>query len=278
MLYPRMLDPPDRTPSTQFIELPGGRIAYDVSGPRSARLIVCMHGMGDTRRSYRFLAPRLADAGYRVATMDVRGHGETGIGWPRYGAIPAASDAVALIRQLGGPAVLVGHSGTGRTAVWAAAEHPEDVSALVLIDSFVRDTRPSLIARLAAEIVGRSATLWTRYYASLYPTRKPADFDDYLRVLKQKMREPERLTAMRRLLTQPREENRDRLAEVRCPALVIMGGKDGDFRDPAAEAQLIASGLRTEGRVALIPEAGHYPHAEFPEETAAAVTRFLAES
>lgn len=273
-----MLGPLDGTPSTQFLDVAGGRIAYDLSGPRGARLIVCVHGMGDTRRSYRFLAPMLVDAGYRVATMDVRGHGETSIGWPRYGAIPAASDAVALIRQLGGPAVLIGHSGTGRTAVWAAAEDPDDVSALVLIDSFVRDTRPGPIARLASEVVGRSATLWTMYYASLYPTRKPADFDDYLKVLKQKMREPERLTAMRRLLTQPREENRDRLAEVRCPALVIMGGKDGDFRDPAAEAQRIAGGLRTECRVALIAEAGHYPHAEFPEETAAAVTRFLAES
>jgi len=273
-----MLDPLGGTPSRQCLDVAGGRIAYDLSGPRGARLMVCMHGMGDTRRSYRFLAPMLVDAGYRVATMDVRGHGETSIGWPRYGAIPAASDAVALIRQLGGPAVLIGHSGTGRTAVWAAAEDPDDVSALVLIDSFVRDTRPGPIARLASEVVGRTATLWTMYYASLYPTRKPADFDDYLNVLKQKMREPERLTAMRRLLTQPREENRDRLAEVRCPALVIMGGKDGDFRDPAAEAQRIAGGLRTECRVALIAEAGHYPHAEFPEETAAAVTRFLAES
>lgn len=268
----------DRTPSTEFLDVAGGRIAYDLSGPRSAPLIVCMHGMGDTRRTYRFLVPRLVHAGYRVATMDVRGHGETSIGWPRYGAIPAASDAVALIRELGGPAVLVGHSGTGRTAVWAAAEHPDDVSGLVLIGSFVRDTRPNLIARLAAEIVGRSATLWTMYYASLYPTKKPADFDDYLRALKQKMREPERLTAMRRLLTQPPEENRDRLAEVRCPALVIMGCLDSDFRDPAAEARLIASGLRTEGRVALIAKAGHYPHAEFPDETAAAVIRFLTES
>src|SRR5262245_10137768 len=277
-----MLDPlsstPDWTPSTLFLDVAGGRIAYDVSGPRSARLIVCMHGMGDTRRSYRFLAPRLVRAGYRVATMDVRGHGDSSIGWPRYSEIPAASDGVALIRELGGPAVLIGHSGTGRTAVWAAAEHPDDVSGMVLIDSFVRDTRPNLIARLAAEIVGRSATLWARYYASLYPTRKPADFDDYLSALKRKMRDRERLIAMRGLLTQPPEENRDRLAEVRCPALVIMGGRDGDFRDPAAEAQLIASGLRAERSVALIADAGHYPHAEFPDETAAAVIRFLAES
>lgn len=277
-----MLDPnplnTDGTPTTEFLDVAGGRIAYDLSGPCSARLIVCMHGMGDTRRSYRLLTPRLLHAGYRVATMDIRGHGETSIGWPRYGAIPGASDAVALIRQLGGPAVLVGHSGTGRTAVWAAAEHPDDVSGLVLIDSFVRDTRPHLFARLAAQIVGRSATLWTMYYASLYPTRKPADFDHYLRALEQKMREPERLTAMRRLLTQPSEENQDRLAEVRCPALVIMGSRDADFRNPAAEAHLIAGGLRAEGRVALITDAGHYPHVEFPDETAAAVTRFLAES
>src|SRR5258706_16425579 len=60
--------------STRYLEVPGGRLAYDdtSTGP----LIVCLPGLGDLRASYRFLAPRLVAAGYRVVTMDLRGLGE----------------------------------------------------------------------------------------------------------------------------------------------------------------------------------------------------------
>lgn len=178
---------------------------------------------------------------------------------------------MAVIRHLGGPAVLLGHSSTGRSAVWAAAEEPNDVRGLILVDAFVRDTRPGALGLLAAEVVGRSTTLWTLYYRSLYPSARPPDFDEYLAQLKAKMREPERLTAMRRLLTQSAAETRERLGEVRCPVLVVMGTRDGDFRDPVREAQMVAQKLSPPATVALIQDAGHYPHAELPEPTAVAI-------
>ena len=43
---------------TEFLELAGGRIAYDVTG--TGPLVVLSHGIGDHRQAYRFLAPRLA--------------------------------------------------------------------------------------------------------------------------------------------------------------------------------------------------------------------------
>jgi pimeloyl-ACP methyl ester carboxylesterase len=64
-----------------------------------------------------------------------------------------------------------------------------------------------------------------------------------------------------------------RMGEVRTPALVLMGSKDPDFPDPAAEADLVAS--RIGGKVTMIDGAGHYPHSEFPAETAAAVIAFV---
>ena len=55
-------------------------------------LIVCVPGMGDLRATYRFLAPQLVAAGFRVATVDLRGHGDSTTGfssatttWPRPG-------------------------------------------------------------------------------------------------------------------------------------------------------------------------------------------------
>ena len=52
------------------------------------------------------------------------------------------------------------------------------------------------------------------------------------------------------------------LARVSTDVLVVMGSKDPDFPDQQAEAELIAE--RLGGRVAMIPDAGHYPQSEFP--------------
>jgi len=53
---------------TEFVDVPGGRIAYEVTG--SGPLL--SYGIGVRRKDYRFLAPMLAQAGYRVASADLR--------------------------------------------------------------------------------------------------------------------------------------------------------------------------------------------------------------
>src|SRR5437016_12693662 len=65
-----------------FLEVDGRRIAYEATG--DGPLIVLTHGMGDLRSTYRFLAPRLVAAGYRVVATDMRGCGESDAGWPTY--------------------------------------------------------------------------------------------------------------------------------------------------------------------------------------------------
>jgi predicted dienelactone hydrolase len=55
---------------TTFLDVPGGRIAYDMTG--SGPLVVLSHDIGDRRQAYRFLAPKLAQAGYRMANADLR--------------------------------------------------------------------------------------------------------------------------------------------------------------------------------------------------------------
>ena len=59
------------TPATRFLDRGAGRIAYDVIG--NGPLVVAVPGMGDLRSTFRHLVPALVDAGFRVATMDLRG-------------------------------------------------------------------------------------------------------------------------------------------------------------------------------------------------------------
>ena len=72
----------------QFLDVTGGRLAYDVTGPDDAALVLCVAGMGDRRAAFRFLAQKLVAAGYRVACMDQRGHGQSSAPWASYGARP----------------------------------------------------------------------------------------------------------------------------------------------------------------------------------------------
>src|ERR1700678_2992754 len=81
--------------STQFIARPEGRIAYEVAG--EGPLVVLLPGMGDLRAGYRFLAPALEEAGYRVALTDLRGHGDSDTTFASYGDVETAEDVIALI-------------------------------------------------------------------------------------------------------------------------------------------------------------------------------------
>ena len=84
---------------TEFVAVPGGRIAYGVTG--SGPLVVLPHGIGDRRQDYRFLAPMLAQVGYRVASADLCGHGESSMGWASITRTDVASDPAVRIRPSG---------------------------------------------------------------------------------------------------------------------------------------------------------------------------------
>src|SRR5690606_2215056 len=112
------------------------RIAYDDTGG-DGQLAVLVPGMGDTRVSFRFFAPALAAAGYRVVTMDLRGAGESDATFDSYTPEDMGDDLVALLAELdAGPALVVGASIAAAAAVWAAAEAPERVAALVLLRAY----------------------------------------------------------------------------------------------------------------------------------------------
>jgi len=252
----------------------GGQIAYDDTG--SGPLVICIPSMGDLRGEYRFLAPRLAEAGFRAASLDVRGHGESSTAWDDFSVAGVGSDALALVRALNaGPAILIGDSMAGGAAVWAAAEAPQLVSGLVLIDPFVRG-EPSWFSRLLTGLLfarpwGPAA--WAAYYASLYPARKPDDFQAYRHALQANLAQPGRMEALQHMLAASKRASEERLARVKAPALVLMGSKDPDFKNPEAEAAWVAGQLNAPYR--MISGAGHYPHAEMPEVTAPHILAFL---
>jgi pimeloyl-ACP methyl ester carboxylesterase len=279
---------------TEYVDLDGGQIAYDVTG--SGPLVVLSPGMGDRRQAYRFLAPKLAQAGYRVASADLRGHGESSMGWKSVTGKEAitrtdvAGDLLGLIRHLGGPAIIVGHSISGGAATIAAAEQPDLVSGIVELNPFTKTQKVSLaglvrirryrrgLSRLAGLQLFHSLRFWLRYLDVAYPT-KPADYAEYMAALAAKLREPGRMAEFLKTGKSTPADAGAQLPNITVPALVIMGTLDPDFADPRAEGDAIVAAMPSGlGRVATVEGAGHYPHAQSPDQVAALIVPFVKEN
>lgn len=274
--------------SEQHLTVDGGTLAYEVTGS-SGPLVVLAHGMGDDRRAYRFLAPRLVEAGYRVATVDLRGCGASSVGWSSYSRTAIAGDLLALVEHLGAPAVLVGHSISGGAVTIAAAQAPGSVTALVELAPFTRKQQVRLAdlrlprVRRGALLLLRAALLgsvgaWEQYLDLAYPGAKPADWSARLGQIRSMLAEPGRMAALKAMGRSSAADAGARLADVRCPVLVVQGSLDPDWADPEAEGRAVVAALPTGlGRLEVVEGAGHYPHVQAPEETSRLVLDLLAE-
>ena len=266
--------------NTRYLQVQGAKIAYEDTGvgTGSGPLVVLVPGMGSMRAEYRFLAPQLASAGYRVISMDLRGEGESSTSWTDFSVSAIGSDMLALIRSLdAGPAMVIGASYGAGAAVSAAAEAPELVKGLALIGPVARGEGSWLSKLFYSALLSRpwGPGIWLRYLSKLFPSRKPADFVQYCAALKANLEEPGRMEAFLGMINASNSGSEERLARVKAPVLVVMGSKDPDFKDPRLEAEWVAE--RLNGRYELIEGAGHYPHAEMPEVTSPLVLSFSQE-
>ncbi|WP_197052560.1 alpha/beta fold hydrolase [Tepidimonas taiwanensis] len=263
--------------TTRYLTLGEGRLAYDDTGG-SGPLVVAIPGMGDLRSEYRALRPLLWQAGYRVVTLDVRGHGETSARWSDYSAHAVGRDALALIEHLGaGPAVILGNSFAAGSALWAAHDAPDRVRGVVLLGPIVRDGPPSWLARMAVAVGFGGpwrVAFWMAYWNSLFPARQPADHAAAKAALAANLREPGRMEALRTMVGLSKADTEAIVARGRVPALVVMGSRDPDFPDAVAEAHWLGAVLGTDP--VIVDGAGHYPHLEMPERVAPPLLAFLS--
>jgi pimeloyl-ACP methyl ester carboxylesterase len=234
------------------------------------------------------VAPQLVAAGYRVATTDLRGCGESDAQWPSFSRTDIAADLLALVRHLGGPAVLVGHSISGGAVTIAAAQAPELITGIVELAPFTRKQairlgdfgvtryRRGMVRLLGAGILG-NVKLWLSYLDVAFPGRKPADWAEQLEQIRRMMSEPGRMKAMQKMGQSAPTDAGAHLPRVQCPALIVEGTLDPDWTDPRAEGEAIVAALPAGlGTLAMVEGAGHYPHTQFPDETVELLLPFMA--
>jgi non-heme chloroperoxidase len=121
-------------PRTRRFQGAGVEIAADEAGPPGGTPVVLLHGGGQTRGAWGGAVKEGARRGYRMVSLDLRGHGESG--WAPdgdYGTDALTGDLARVVEQLGAEPVLVGASMGGLTGLaYAGAGHP--LKALALVD------------------------------------------------------------------------------------------------------------------------------------------------
>lgn len=287
--------PPEQLadPDSRFLTVEGIQLHYKLSGAGEPTLLL-LHGFAASTFSWRAVTPALAERA-TVLAYDRPAFGLTArplpesAAWPGYNPYSYVEQprlARGLLDALGiERAVLVGNSAGGTVAVLTALEHPERVTALILVDPAIYEGggAPPLIgallqtpqARRLGPLLVRQIREWGLDFgraawhtpANIPPGfwegyTKPLQAENWDRALWELTR------AQSALHLDPR------LGELTLPVLVITG--DDDRIVPTASSIRLAQALPN-AQLVVLPACGHIPQEECPAAWLAAVEVFLAE-
>jgi lipase len=122
--------PGERPPTVEWVMVLNVR----TWGEAEHGCVVCVHGVTQHGAIFEPLGKRLADLGFLVLAVDLRGHGASDR-MPPWSTDRHAQDLLETLSSRGvRRATLVGHSFGGRVAAAAAASAPELTERLVLLD------------------------------------------------------------------------------------------------------------------------------------------------
>lgn len=149
---------PDRM---ERVDVGGLELAVWEWGDPDARPILFAHGGFDYAATYDLVAPRVADAGWRVVSWDQRGHGDSDVAH-LYSWEADVRDAVAILDHIGATSLpVVGHSKGGALMLQLADALPHRVSHLVNLDGLPSDRSwPDVPDHLRTRLLNGDLSAW----------------------------------------------------------------------------------------------------------------------
>lgn len=245
---------------------------YGTATDAPALLIV--HGLYGSGRNWGVIAKQLADK-RRVITVDMRNHGDSPRA-PSQSYPDMADDLAEVIRHLGGPMDVLGHSMGGKAAMVLALQYPDLVSRLIVADIAPVAYDHSQLDYITAMRKVDLATLTRRSDAA--EQLAAAGIEPALQSF---------FTQSLDVATKSWKLNLDVL-EAEMPRLVGWpDGITGPFDGPAfflsggashyvqSHHRPVIKSLFPNAYFAKIPQAGHWLHAEKPRAFEASVRVFL---
>ncbi len=216
---------------------------------------------------------------YRVIAPDLRGFGDSDVTDGVVTMQQMADDLAALLDalQVDRPVVLCGLSMGGYVALAFVQKYAARLAGLVLCDTRAAADAPEAIAgrRVMAERALAEGpdflvdAMRPKLFAAETLREHPQTVDSFEQMI---LATDPRGIAAASLGMGRRPDSTDRLAEVRCPTLVVVGSEDP--LSPPQEMQAMAAAI-DRAQFVEIPGAGHMSPMERPAEFNAALLEFL---
>jgi len=256
---------------------------------RTKHALIMLHGFAETKTIWTEVAQEMARE-YRVIALDQRGHGRSDRAPNHdYSRTSQLDDLEAMISGLGLRTVtLIGHAMGGANAICYAAEHPDMVTALVIVEAAPEVLRTG-IETLRRVITGGDEFATLEEVVELYREHYPYATDEQLERRAQAsitigdegvyewdfdpaLRDPK----LRPLELEPGQRRLNDLWEcvdrVQCPVMIVRGNQT-DMLTPEAiqrvQRRIVGS------RVSLIEDAGHAVPTDQPSALALNIREFL---
>jgi pimeloyl-ACP methyl ester carboxylesterase len=251
----------------------GVRVRYAEAGSPGGEPVLLLHGYSDSWFSFSGIVAMLPQS-FRLIVPDQRGHGDSERPHDGYTPGALARDALALLDSLGvGSAAVVGHSLGSFVAQKMAVLAPERVAKLVLEGSAAApasEAVASLVSDVEALTDPVSLDFVREFQMSTIHRPVPASFMESAIAESRKL--PARVwkAVLSGLLDVPFIVP---AGSIRCPTTLVWGDRDAIF-GRADQANLLE--LIPGARLRVLPDIGHAPHWEAPEEYAGLLLESLS--
>lgn len=277
----------DNAPQDKFVTANGMRFHYLEWGGAANPPMLLLHGFAQTCHSWDFVALGFSDD-YRVIVLDQRGHGDSD--WATdgdYSPETQQNDISAVVREIGlEDFTLMGLSMGGRNSFTYAANNPDRVRALVIVDAGPQNMQQgtqNIRNFVQQDDELDSVDAFVERVLKYNPRRAPEQIrGSIMHNLKQlpngkwtwkydkRLRRPGR-----RMGSDPETEKRlwGYLAALQCPTLLVRGGASDIIAMDTADKM---HAVIPNSQLATIEGAGHLVMGDSPAGFQRAVTEFLA--
>jgi len=237
--------------------------------------ILILHGWGSGSKSWLKVKELLEQKGFKVFIPDMPGFGQISAPsepWDVKNYADWVKDFSQNNGELNQPFFLLGHSFGGRVAIKFAAQHPEKIAKLILVDSagIVRERNLGLRQKIVMKFkkIGY-------FFAMLpllrifYPILRKIAYilagtrDYYL------IKDPIMKETFKKVIA---EDLTPHLYQIKSRTLIAWG--ENDRLVPVADAHFINENIQG-SQLEVFPKIGHNPQLECPEELVEALTKFL---
>ncbi|MFQ5686938.1 MAG: alpha/beta fold hydrolase [Candidatus Scalindua sp.] len=250
-----------------ILELEGVRVFYRCAGKGDS--VILMHGWGGSAESFKPVFDYLSKS-YKVYAFDFPGFGKSSIPTKVWGKEEYGKFFMNFLKSAGIERTnIIAHSFGGRIAIWLAANYPEKVNKLILINSAGIKPGRTLKYHIKVAIAKTGKKLFAfsifrkyreRLLNNLYSLIGSKDYQQQTGIMRST------------LVKVVNEDLRGLLPKIIAPTLLIWGENDRDV--PLSSAKIMESEINDAGLV-VFKDAGHFSYLDKFSDFCVIVTRFL---